>query len=137
MCKVGDIIVINEYIGENGAKVGKHSFIVIDDNGGTIKGLDYSLVTSVISSFKSEEQKLHKLKYKGNIEVEEYKNNYDKTKTFKKSSYVKADKLFYFNKSRLNYYVFGRISDDLLDELIRIIIELSNDNLLTEVTENL
>lgn len=32
MCKVGDIIVVDKYIGDDGKEVNKHSFIVIDDN---------------------------------------------------------------------------------------------------------
>lgn len=32
MCKLGDIIVVNKYKGENGKEISRHSFIVIDDN---------------------------------------------------------------------------------------------------------
>lgn len=136
MCKVGDIIVVNKYIAENGKEVGQHSFIVIDDNPDSIQGLDYTMVTTVISSFKSEEQKRKKLSYPGNVEVMEFEKN-GKTKRFAKPSYIKADKLFYFDKNKLDYYVFGRISDDLLDELIKIIIALSNVNKLEAVYDNL
>ena len=59
------------------------------------------------------------------------------TKQFKKPSYVKADKLFYFNKDKLDYYVFGRISDDLLDELVKLIIYLDKKDKLVNVTDNL
>lgn len=41
-----------------------------------------------------------------------------------KSGYIKADQLFYFNKSKLDYYVFAQVDRELLDELIRLIIEL-------------
>ena len=69
MCKLGDIIVVNKYIGEDGKEIGKHSFIVIDDNPDCIRGLDYSHVTTVISSFKNEEQRKRKLNYKENLEI--------------------------------------------------------------------
>lgn len=52
MCKFGDVIVVKEYIGDDGEKVKQHSFVVIADNQGTIKGLSYNLVTNVMSSFK-------------------------------------------------------------------------------------
>lgn len=136
MCKVGDIIVVNSYIGDDGKKVGQHSFVVIDDNPDSIRGLEYTMVTTVISSFKNEEQRRKKLSYEGNIEILEFKKK-GETKQFAKPSYIKADKLFYFNKAKLDYYVFGRISDDLLDELIKIIITLSHDDKLTAVCENL
>ena len=54
MCKMGDIIVVNKYIGDDGKEIGKHSFVVINDEGGTISGLDYTMVSSAISSFKNE-----------------------------------------------------------------------------------
>lgn len=136
MCKVGDIIVINKYIAENGKEIGQHSFVVIDDNPDSIRGLDYTMVTTVISSFKSEEQKKKKLSYPENIEVFEFQKN-GKTRQFAKPSYIKADKLFYFDKDKLDYYVFGRISDELLDELIKIIIVLSNEGKLVAVCDNL
>ena len=53
MCKLGDIIVVNNYKGEDGKEIRKHSFVVIDDESGTIAGLEYSFVASVISSFKN------------------------------------------------------------------------------------
>lgn len=32
MCKVGDIIVVDKYISEDGTILPRHSFVVIDDN---------------------------------------------------------------------------------------------------------
>lgn len=136
MCKIGDIIVVNKYIGEDGKTIGRHSFIVIDDNLDTIQGLEYTHVTTVISSFKNEEQRKNKLKYKCNIEVTEFEKNGD-LKEFKNKSYIKADKIFYFNKEKLDYYVFGRISDELLDKLIKIIILLDKENKISIITSNL
>lgn len=136
MCKLGDIIVVNKYIGENGKEIGTHSFIVIDDNKDRIKGLEYTHVTTVISSFKTEEQRLKKLQYEENMEINTFEKN-GNTLRFKKPSYIKADKLFYFDKDKLDYYVFGRISDDLLDELMKLILHLSEEDKLTIVTENL
>ena len=45
--------------------------------------------------------------------------------------------MFYFNKNKLDYYVFGRVSDNLLEEIKKIIIELANENKLTQVISNL
>ena len=98
MCKLGDIIVVKNYIGDDGNKIGQHSFIVVEDRNGTIKGLDYNLVTTVISSFKSAKQKKKKLSYDENLELTN--KDIDGEKELKKPSYVKADKLFYFNKKK-------------------------------------
>ena len=73
MCKVGDIIVVNKYIAENRKEIGRHSFVVIDDNPDSICGLDYTMVTTVISSFKSEKQRKKKLSYMENVQIVEEK----------------------------------------------------------------
>ena len=75
MCKLGDIIVVNKYKGENGKEISRHSFIVIDDNPSCIRGLDYTHVTTVISSFKNEKQKIKKLSDNENLEVKEFIRN--------------------------------------------------------------
>lgn len=49
MCKVGDIILI--YNAKNkGKPIGPHQFIVLDDEPGKVKGLDYDLISSIMSS---------------------------------------------------------------------------------------
>ena len=54
MCKFGDIIVIDKFKGEDGKDVGRHSFVVIYDEAGTISGLEYDFVANIISSFKGD-----------------------------------------------------------------------------------
>ncbi len=44
MCKLGDIIVVDEFKNEVGEVVSKHSFVVIDDNNDCIEGLNYDFV---------------------------------------------------------------------------------------------
>ena len=36
----------------------------------------------------------------------------------KKSGFVKADRLFYFNKKKSNYYVVGQVDGDVLLKLL-------------------
>ena len=98
MCKVGDVIVIDKYISDDGTVLSRHSFVVIDDNTDEIKGLKYDFVANVMSSFKDEKHKHRKLKYKENV---------------------------------------GVTSDDLLDELIRLIVELEVENKLKQNTKNI
>lgn len=136
MCKLGDIIVVNKYVGENGKEIGKHSFIVVDDTPDFIKGLSYTHVTTVISSFKNDNHKRKKLKYKENMEIQKFEKR-GLEYQFNKPSYIKADKLFYFDKNKLDYYVFGRISDELLNELLQLILILDEKHKLELVTNNL
>jgi len=136
MCKLGDIIVVDEYIGEDGIKIQRHSFIVINEQPDFIEGLKYDLVTNVISSFKSEEHKNKKLRFIENVEI--VSNDIISNKKYnQKSGFIKADQLIYFDKSKINYYVLGHISDELLDELMMIIMILAKDNKLRNNLNNI
>lgn len=134
MCKVGDIIVINKYIGDDNKEINKHSFVVISDEKGTITSLDYDIVASVISSFKSEIHRLKKLKFKENLELplDSMMN-----KNFKKKSYIKSDQLYYFNKDKLDYYILGTLKFKYLNKLLNLVYELDKENKLKENIKNL
>lgn len=135
MCKLGDIIVVEKYISNEGVEINRHSFVVIHDKPGFIEGIPYDLVASVMSSFKNEKHKLKKLKFKENLEIisediiSKSKNN--------KSGFIKADQLNYFDKSKVKYYVLGHISNELLDELILLIIALDKKGKLVHNISNL
>jgi len=68
MCNVGDIILVDGYK-HAGRDLSKHSFVVLDNDAGSIQGLDYTIVCNVLSSFKSDKQKAKKLSYPGNFEI--------------------------------------------------------------------
>ena len=98
MCKVGDIILVDNYKSE-GKELGKHSFIIISDENGKIEGIDYDLICNVMSSIKSEMQKHKKLCYPGNFLISN-----DATITNPdngKDGYVKTDQLYYFLKEKI------------------------------------
>lgn len=136
MCKIGDIIVVKKYIGDDGKVIDKqHSFVVIDDNPDSVEGISYDLVTNVMSSFKDEEHRKKKLSRKENLEITS-DSIISNTKNGK-SGYIKADQLFYFDKSKLDYYVFAQVNRELLDELIRLIIELRCERKLKMNIKNL
>ena len=136
MCKLGDIIVINEYIGDDGTKISKHSFVVINDEPNFIEGLQYDLVCNVMSSFKSEKQRMKKIKFEENLEIIG-EQIISKISTNNKSGYIKADQLVYFNKRKIKYYLLGHITDELLKELMQIIILLNKKGLLKRNKANL
>lgn len=132
MCKIGDIILIKRY--KDGAnQIGRHSFIVIDDRKDIIEGLPYDMICNVLSSFKNEEQKSRKLAYDGNFPI-----SHDDTITNphnRNDGYVKADQLYYFNKSKIDYQVIGNILPDVLNLLFEF-IEESNFPIV-EIIDNL
>lgn len=135
MCKLGDIILIKEFKGEDGVLLKQHSFIVIDDNKNQISGLDYDFVAPIMSSFRDEEHKKKILSYKVNKELknEDIEGEFE----LKKPSYVKTNKLYYFNKRKIKYAVLARITDEYLDELVKVILELDKKDKLSLITENI
>ena len=48
MCKLGDIIIINNFKNEDGIDVSKHSFVVINDEEDSIRGLKYDFVANMM-----------------------------------------------------------------------------------------
>lgn len=132
MCKKRDIILVEKFKSQ-GKDVGKHSFVVIEDNGGEIKGLSFDLICNVMSSFKSKEQKAKKLSYPGNYPVIASEVNVPGGN--QKDGYIKADQFYYFDKRKITYHVIGQMTDEAFNELIDFInngdfdIEIITDNL--------
>lgn len=134
LCKLGDIIVVRNYIGEGGNNVNQHSFVVVSDEGGTISGLDYTMVAATISSFKNKEHRNKKLKYEENMELP---INSKENSNWNKEGYIKADQAYYFNKNKLDYYVFASLKKEYLDELLKLILKLAKEEKLKIITDNL
>ncbi|MGL6105751.1 hypothetical protein [Romboutsia sp.] len=132
MCKVGDIIIINNYE-DNGMILNKHSFVVLDDENGEIQGLSYDMVCNVMSSFKNEEQKKKKISYPGNFPIT---SNDKQTKPDNgKEGYIKAEQLYYFKKNKIDFQVIGSMNKESLEKLIRFIENLEID--IKEIIDNL
>ena len=124
MCKIRDIILVNNYI-DNGKNLGKHSFIVISDKAGEIQGLNFDLICNTMSSFKDNKQRIKKLKFPGNFPISHDDSIVDNNNG--KDGYVKTDQLYFFNKSKLNYTVIGEIKKDIFDLIIEFIEEEMNE----------
>ena len=131
MCRRGDIIVVKEYI-SHGVNLSRHSFVVVDDQNGKVCGMDYDIVCNVMSSFHSDEHREHKLRFPGNLEFDTSEEMV--TNGNNKSGYIKADQLYYFNKSEIDYYVIGVVSPDLFIRLIELIESLES---IEHITDNL
>ncbi|RMD02723.1 hypothetical protein D9O40_05330 [Clostridium autoethanogenum] len=133
MCKVRDIILVNNYKSE-GIEIGKHSFIVLSDEHNEIHGLNYDMICSVMSSFKNDEQRKKKLEYPGNFPIAHndsiVKNN-DGI-----DGYIKAEQLYYFNKEKLDYVVIGEVKEDIFDLILEFIEDEMNCPM-KEITDNL
>ncbi|EDS77118.1 conserved hypothetical protein [Clostridium botulinum C str. Eklund] len=121
MCKVGDIILIKNYV-DNEKKLDQHSFVVLSDESGKIQGLDYNIICNVMSSFKNKKQQEKKLQYAGNFPI-----THNDTVTHPdngKDGYIKAEQLYYFNKDKLDYMVIGQIKPEAFNLLMEFIEKL-------------
>ena len=136
MCQIGDIIVVYRY--KDGNKIlPTHSFVVLDDNNGQIRGVDFDFIGLVMSSFKDDEQKKRKLSYPGNFPIEpEDQDIYDGDNG--ESGFIKAEQFYYFNKDKIPYKVIGKLNVDIFNLLIEFIQKLVKDGVeFKQITENL
>lgn len=135
MCKLGDIIVVKEFKNEIGETIPRHSFVVINDEEDYVEGLRYDFVSNMMCSFHNNEHKNKKLKFEENLEVKE--NSISGEKINKKSGYIKADQLYYFDKNLIEYQVIAHMEAELLDELVQLILILNEKGLLKNILTNL
>ena len=116
MCKYGDIIVIDKYKTEDGFDMSRHSFIVVDDREGIIKGFSYDIIASVMSSIKDSEHRKKVLKRVENMEITPLdrlclpENG--------KDAYVKVNQLHYFNRLKISYRVIGNVTDEVMERIM-------------------
>jgi len=132
MCAVGDIILVFNYC-DGGTHIGKHSFVVLNDEGGQIQGLDYDIICNVMSSYDNEEHKQKKLSLPGNFPIV-----HDDTEVPNgngRDGYIKAEQFFYFNKAKTKFVVIGYVKKEIFELLLEFIESLDIE--LRDVIDNL
>ena len=137
MCRAGDIIIIESHKAY-GRSIGKHPFVVLNDEGGQITGIDFDFISIIISSFKDEKQKRRKLSYPGNfpITVEDKVIEDVKTHGEPKDGFVKAEQFFFFQKDAIEYKKVGYLEEGILDLIIEF-IENEMDSTVDYIIDNL
>lgn len=133
--EIGNVIVIEQYRGVDGIDLTRHSFIVLSDDAGTITGLEYDFIASVMSSFKNDEHRRKKLKYKENLEVLPQEITVQRNNN--RTGYIKADEIHYFKLENIEYRQIGTLSDEVMENLFLQIQELDVDNKLKLNIHNL
>jgi hypothetical protein len=130
MFKCGDIIYIENYYDEGGILVEGHPFIVVHDEHGEIEGLRFDFFGCFMSSIWDEEHEKEVKKNKNNliVDVEDGVVN---------RSYIKAEVLTYFKKTKTRFFKVGHIDDDAYDVLIDLINQLQKDDALTDNVRNI
>ena len=89
----------------------------------------------MLCSFHNQKHKAKKLKYQSNLPIQEQKIKGEKINN--KQGYIKADQLYYFNKNNIDYKILGHIDEKLLDDLIKLILQLKKKNLIKAITTNI
>ena len=135
MCKVGDIILVRNYTTEDGENSSRHSFIVVEDEAGEIMGLSYDFVANVMSSIRDEEHKAKKMRFIENLFISS--ENMIVEKSNGKDAYIKADQLYYFDKTKTDYIVIGKAEQSVIEELMDLLEKLESKGRLKIVIKNL
>ncbi len=128
MCKVGDIIIVNECKRDNQI-IGRHSFVVLNTNQGEIQGLSFDLVCNIMSSLegKGEEYKKKKLSYPENMPYDPSEENI--INGHGKEGFIKAGVYFLFNRSDIDFTVIGNVEIELYLKLIDFIKHMSPEDI--------
>lgn len=132
MCAVGDIIFVRSYISHDGKNMNGHPFIVVDDQDGQIRGLDFDIACTVMSSLdgKSVEYRERKLIHQENLEFSIQDGN-------TRDGFIKADQVYLFNKNDIQFRVIGSADPEFMQKLLSLIIELKDKGTLDIIIKNL
>ena len=123
MCKIGDIILV--YNPKRFQKpIGMHSFVVLDDSHGTIKGMDFDFVGLIMSSMDTKDKYEKLMKYDANFPITPDEQDIEDGGNGRKAC-IKAEQFYYFNKEKITYKVLGRLDEDVFNLLIEFIEELN------------
>lgn len=135
MCKIGDIILV--YDPKRFKKpIGMHSFVVLDDTQGQIRGMDFDFIGLLMSSMDTEKKQEKLRKYPGNFPITPDEQDIEGGGNGKKA-FIKAEQFYYFKKDSIKYRVLGRLDEEIFNLLIEFIEELNKNGIQFEqITDN-
>lgn len=136
MCKIGDIIKIEKYIGDDGVEVSRHTFVVLDDEGGKIKGLLFDFVASPMSSIKDDTQR-EKVANDPNLLIINTNDQNGMPASDYEEGFVKLKLMYYFKKKDIDYKVLGSLNIETYLQVIKQLQEIDNNGNLEQVLTNL
>lgn len=123
MCQIGDIILV--YNPKRFKKpIGMHSFVVLDDSQGEIRGFDFDFIGLLMSSMDTEDKREKLMKYDGNFPIAPEEQDIEEGGNGK-TACIKAEQFYYFNKDKIKYKVIGRLDKEIFNLLIEFIEELN------------
>lgn len=131
---VGDVIIVNKYISPDNREMKQHSFVVLNNQFGTVAGIEigldlelkFDLVTAVMSSIKNKEHRNKIESYYPKDMIIEF-NDAQISNGNKKDGFIKANQLYYFQKNNIDYFRIGKLNESTLNKLFEL-IELNEKN---------
>lgn len=131
---VGDVIVVNKYITPDNIEMKQHSFVVLNNQFGTVAGIEigldlelkFDLVTTVMSSIKNEEHKSKIESYYPKDMIIEFNDAQISNKN-RKDGFIKANQLYYFQRNSIDYFRIGKLNESTLNKLLEL-VELNEKN---------
>lgn len=136
MCTIGDIIKIEKYIGDDGVEVGRHSFVVLSEDKDVIKGLDFDLVGTPMSSIKDEKQR-EKVKKDHKLMIIRTNDQNGMPASNYEESFIKTHLMYYFKRKNIKYQVLGSLNVPTFMELQQKLEELDKSGDIDQVLNNL
>jgi len=136
MCKVGDIIKVEKYIGDDGSEVGRHTFVVIDEDEDVIEGYNFDFVGSPMSSIKSEAQR-QKVEADERLMILKTNDQNGMPASKYDESFLKTNLFYYFKKEKIQYQVIGSLNIETYMKLIEQLKNLDEKGLIENVLTNL
>ena len=124
MCKIGDIILVYNPKRFN-KPIGMHSFVVLDDNQGKIRSLDFDFIGLLMSSMDTDDKRNRLMKYDGNFPITPEEQLIEDGGNGK-CACIKSEQFYFFNKDKIRYQVIGRLEEDIFNLLIEFIEELND-----------
>lgn len=137
MCRVGDIILIYG-AKDNGSWVGRHPFLVLEDEKGIVRGTyEFDFVAALLSSNETEEKREKMLKYETNFPIAKGDKIDVINEEKNKDSFVALDPIFYFSKDEVSYFKLCSLSEDIFNLVVEYIEELNSKGItFRQVLEN-
>ncbi len=127
MCQIGDIILV--YNPNRFKKpIGMHSFVVLDDTKGTIRGFDFDFIGLLMSSMDTEDKHKKLMKYDGNFPITPDEQDIENGGNGK-SACIKAEQFYYFHKDKIKYKVIGKLDEEIFNLLVEFIEELNKSGM--------
>lgn len=127
--EISSIVLIDEYLDVDNKTVGKHPFVVLNNDTEYVNEKRYNIVAVALSSYKNKLQRKKNRIFNTSVDL------FSPEDGVIKDSFVKCDVLVYFNQER--YKKIGSVTTKGFNDIIYKVTELDEKNKLSMNLNNL